>query len=309
MEPTEINAARPDDLETGPDAAATAEYAAATTPVPAPEPDIWDRVGELDPDELFRRHPALERRFHGAVGSIAQRQAQQIAAQQAAHLQAEAERRAEELAAQRELERLRETDIFAWDQQEKAHRAQTTARQEMERKAQEAQQLAAMAAWADYDTRVLHPMANGLSPADLQELAQRNMQRQQQGMDGYTLRSAWTQDVLAMHKRGGTQAPGQPQTSTQGDTGAAQAQLLAAQREAMRKEILGEANAAVTVDTGAGAPLPGVPSQDEWASYSRDQRVQMRKADPAIEDKIMQRALREGAGTPFTNIRQAGAIG
>lgn len=93
---------------------ATVEAAAAAPPagLGAPngatdspsQPDIWEQVSGLDPDELVKRHPRLA----GRLGTMSQKQAQTLAAQQVAeYRQQEAQRIAAEMFQREQAERIR----------------------------------------------------------------------------------------------------------------------------------------------------------------------------------------------------------
>ncbi len=70
----------------------------------ASQPDIWEQVNSLDPDELVKRHPRLA----GRLGTMSQKQAQRLADEQVnAYRQQEAQRIAAEQFQRDQQERIR----------------------------------------------------------------------------------------------------------------------------------------------------------------------------------------------------------
>lgn len=86
---------------TAPPAGLGAPHGATDSPS---QPDIWEQVSGLDPDELVKRHPRLA----GRLGTMSQKQAQTLAAQQVAeYRQQEAQRIAAEMFQREQAERIR----------------------------------------------------------------------------------------------------------------------------------------------------------------------------------------------------------
>lgn len=267
-----------------------------------PAPIDWSRVSEIDLDEFFKQHPEAQRRFAGQVGTHAQRQAQQIADQRIAvetqRLRAEAQQQAVQLSKERELAQLHDTDLYAWDAQRQRYEEEQRL-QKLQADAQNAHILGAAGAYADIDQRILNPLLQQLPQADAQEVYMRLQERAQQGIVGYEARQMYLQDLLA--KREEVRVRAERAKWEQSQVTAEQTR-----REAVRRDVLAEVNGGPVVDTGAGIASPGVPSLQEWVSMTYGQRRSMMNIDPLIENRVQERAIKEGQGIPFDQLRAGG---
>ncbi len=286
------------------EAASDAAADAAVEQAAPQEVDIWSRIVEADPDpeELFQRLPKLRDHFNGQVGRHAQRQAQELAQHQMqaarAQLEAEARARAEELADQRRLADLRETDLYAWNEEEKK------VREERERRAASTNEIERRAAFAAMNTHVsqdaqfLQGLFYQMPPEAQQRLGGKTYQTGSPAGD----RLAAYEEITAEIQK----AEVEKALAAQARSHKAKLAELEAQRKALDSEMLAHTNGAgdSSVDTGAGQPSDGVPSEQQWYAMSRDQRREWLKRDPNIEDRI---AAMSNEGIPFSTLRYGGA--
>lgn len=118
-----------------------------TAEQPRATEDIWQRIPELDPDELVRKHPRLA----GKVGELADKLSRREREKLRAEIQAEIEARIEE----ERRRKLRDEDPLAFAEYDK-ELEEKRRRQEEERRRQEDLQKQFQATLAEYDTGVFH---------------------------------------------------------------------------------------------------------------------------------------------------------
>lgn len=250
-------------------AAATPASVATTDPTPAAAPTAteidWDRISTLDPDELLTKHPKLRDTFEGRAGRLAQQRAEQIANAQLAQ-----ERQRMWVQMQQEQQRarlaeLRESDPYAYVEEQKRHEAQGQSAQQL----QAAHAQAAMAAIAAYDQNVTYRLIEDLPADATAELARK------QYANGYEGRLQFAKDVRDLHAKTVVDR-------TTAELRSDYDRRWSEREAALRKELLGqEAENEGDVDTGGGSAAGGtVLTKEKWKSLGYEGRARLKAENP-----------------------------
>lgn len=280
-----------DDIRIPAEAAPVDEGAETAAPAAEGEPFPWDRIKDVDPEEIIRNHPGLQQHvqtLHGRAGELAQRQARQIFDAEKPLLEMQLRQQIEtEMVARQQaaedaaLERTRVEDPIAYAQgvadlrsrrQAFAQRQAETARRAKEYSEFSAGLTTAQLRQIDEETITpLHTQLHALSPEAADALAKTPY------AGGVSGRAQYIRDAQAKITELQVAQERNKHTKDQ-----------AAREAAIRKEVLAQANAGDNPDTGGGTAAPSDMTPGRYKQMPIEKRLEWRDQNPAAHRRMFE---------------------
>ena len=256
--------------------------ATAAEPVEAQSEPAWlQHVRDVPLNEIMTYRPDLRQDYNGRIGSeaqrIAQQQAQALLYQQLPTVEQRIRAQVRQEMDDAELSRLRKDDPFQYAERVEQREQRANEWQTQQRAAAVVHQTAQQAALGhvfQVRQQIAQQHANRLSHEDATYLAQ---QQFAPGIDGVEQYIQAASALELQRERERLEA-----------TYRTQQKLETALRPAVRKDVLGEANAGASPDMG-GQRGSSASGNKDWNWYLRqplDERLRIRNAEPALYNRL-----------------------